>query len=202
MIPWCVCLVQHPGMSCIFIVEKLVNFNVFSGKSLEHPRTPVPSQDGLFATLRLHELEALTWSQLTYLWRHRRFCSAVPIRIMSPGRKLQILSSSLLMSWFSCLWRRIILVDLSLSYIVMLIARCHFFGCDIWANFQHLFNQKTFRMYLHGHSWRLTGKCWLHPGQVYSTLRFLDTIWYMPVFLKILYEENDTFSYSLMNGGR
>lgn len=184
MIPWCVCLVQHPGMSCIFIVEKLVNFNVFSGKSLEHPRTPVPSKDGLFATLRLHALEALTWSQLTYLWRHWRFCSAVPIRIMLLGRKLQTLSSSLLMY----LWRRIILVDLSLSYIVMLIARCHFFGCDIWANFQHLFNQKTFRMYLHGHSWRLTGKCWLHPGQVYSTLRFFrhymiyacffkDTLW-------------------------
>ena len=145
MIPWCVCLVQHPGMSCIFIVEKLGNFNVFSGKSL--------SQDGLFATLRLHELEALTWSQLTYLWRHRRFCSAVPIRIMSLGRKLQIWSSSLLMSWFFCLWRRIILVDLSLSYIVMLIARCHFFECDIWASFQHLFNPKFLRMYLHGLSW-------------------------------------------------
>ena len=148
----------------------------FSGKSLEHPGTS-SSQDGVFATLHLHELEALTWSQLTYLWRHRRFCSAVPIRVMSLGKELQILSSSLRgwcfqKLWFFPLWRRIILVDLSVSYIVMLISRCRFFGFDIEQTFNMFFNQKS----LNVSSWSLKGwligKYWVYHSPTNNQMIF------------------------------
>ena len=133
-------LVQHPGMSCIFHSwKKHVNFNVFSGKAWNILEPKFPPKTDCFATLRLHELEALTWSQLTYLWRHRRFlqCS-----FQSESCRLgENFRSWAAVYWClgSCLWRRIILVDLSLSYIVMLIARCPLLW-NLGVTFEPTFN--------------------------------------------------------------
>ena len=67
----------------------------------------------------------------------------------------------------SCLWRRIILVDLSLSYIVMLIARCHFFEIWVW-HLSQLSTPVQPKILQNVSSWSLMGwlirKYWLHPS--------------------------------------